>query len=147
MQWMTLGDSDTRYFYNAVKVRQHKNRIITIKDLSGNIFNEQSDIELFFLDYYIYFWSSSSSQTFEFYINALPVDLPVFSDIDRESLTRPISMGEVYRTLRSMSRGKSPSPDGMNVEFSLFYWNLLGDHLFNAISCFFNTRSHLHSWG
>lgn len=56
-------------------------------------------------------------------------------------------MGEVYQTLRSMSHGKSPSPDGMNVEFYLFYWNLIGGHLFNAISYFFNTGSLPHSWG
>lgn len=144
---MNLGDSNTNYFHNTVKVRRHKNRIKAIKDLSGNIFTKQSDIDLCFLQYYKEFWSSSSSKISDFYRHALPDDLSVLSDIDREFLTRPISMGEVFRTLKSMSRGKSLGLDGMNMEFYLFYWNLLGIYLFNAISCLFNTGSLPHSWG
>lgn len=46
-----------------------------------------------------------------------------------------------------MPRGKSPGPDGLNVEFYIFYWNTIGDHLFNAINQFFIEGILPPSWG
>lgn len=66
---------------------------------------------------------------------------------DYDVLIRPITKREVYKTLTSMPRGKSPGPDGLNVDFYVFYWNILGDPLFKAISFFFETANLPHSSG
>lgn len=89
----------------------------------------------------------SGHATLIFFLHALPNNLPVLAEMDREILTRPISKREVFKTLKSMPRGKSLGPDGINVEFYLFYWNQIGDYFFNAISYFFNSYHLHHSWG
>lgn len=46
-----------------------------------------------------------------------------------------------------MSHGKSLGPDGLTVEFYVFYWNVLADLLFKAILDFFLTFNLPKSWG
>lgn len=46
-----------------------------------------------------------------------------------------------------MPKNKSPRLDGLNVEFYLHYWNIVGHHLFKAIKYFFDTSSLPNSWG
>lgn len=89
----------------------------------------------------------ATSYNADFFVNALPNDLPSLTDMDRDLLTRPFSVEEVYKTLKSMPSGKSPGADGLNSEFYLFYWNIVRKHLFNALSHFFDTGQLSHSWG
>lgn len=141
------GTRTPAFFHRSVKVWWHRNKIHTIKDLLGNILIDLNDIQNCFIDFYKNLWSSSSDFNLESLSNALSNDYPVLCDVDRVALIRPISKREVYHTFNSMPQGKSPRPDGFNVEFYLFYWNLIGDHLFNAISYFFDTAKMPHSWG
>lgn len=64
-------------------------------------------------------------------------DYLVLSEKDKVDMIKPISKRVVHRTHPSLPRGKSPSPNGLNVEFYVFYQNITGDHFFNAISLFF----------
>lgn len=135
--WMNKVDLNSRYFHNSVKIRHHKNLVRSIQDTYGNTFIDQAGIENSFSNFFKNLWSSSSSHNLDFFLHAIPDDLPTLTDLDRESLTRPVTKYEVYKTLKSMSCGKSPGPDGLNVEFYIFYWNLIGDQFYNAISYFF----------
>ena len=68
---------------------------------------------------------------------ALPNDLTILSEEDRSFLVRPMTSAEVVHTLKPVPKGKSPGPDGLNVAFYLFYWQVIGVHLFKAINFFF----------
>lgn len=57
----------------------------------------------------------------DFLFNALPDDLPTLTDMDRDVLTKPFTKEEMFITLNSMPCGKSPGPDGLNVELYMFY--------------------------
>lgn len=63
----------------------------------------------------------------------MPDDFTMLTIEDRDALTKPVSKGKVFRTLKSMPRGKSQGPDGMSVEFSIFYWHVIGDFFFLQI--------------
>lgn len=69
-------------------------------------------------------------------INTLPTDHNSLDDVAREWLTRPVTVSEIFRTLKSMAKGKSPGPDGLNVKFYFFYWEIVKEPLFRAISHF-----------
>lgn len=147
MQWIKGGDQNSSFFHRSVKIRCHKIKVNAIKDLSGNIFSDQLDNENCFINFYKDLWSSSSSFNLDSLLNAMLNDFPTLSIENGFDLVKPISLREVYHSLASMPRGKSPGPDGLNVEFYLFYWNIIGDHFFKAISYFFEHSKIPHSWG
>ena len=49
--------------------------------------------------------------------------------------------------LNSLDKRKSPGPDGLNSDFYVFYWDVIKDLLFKAISHFFQTATLPKSWG
>lgn len=51
----------------------------------------------------------------------MPDDLATLSDMEKEVLVKPILKREIYQTLNSIPHGKAPSPDGLNVEFYIFF--------------------------
>ena len=57
----------------------------------------------------------------EYIFYAMPDDFPALSGEDKDALTKLITKGEAFRTLRTMVSGKSPGLDGLGVEFYLFY--------------------------
>ncbi|XP_039135720.1 uncharacterized protein LOC120273142 [Dioscorea cayenensis subsp. rotundata] len=147
MQWINQGDVNSAFFHRVVRARQVKSKIHSLRDNNGNIFTLHDDIENEFLSFYHNLWASSSSPTLDYVLSVIPDDLPALLFDDKDELIKPVTKGEVFRTLRSMSRGKSPGPDGFNAEFYLFYWNILGDHIFKAITHFFDTAKIPNSWG
>lgn len=71
---------------------------------------------------------------FDHLLSIMPDDFTMLTIEDRDALTKPVSKGKVFRTLKSMPRGKSQGPDGMSVEFSIFYWHVIGDFFFFKLS-------------
>ena len=69
----------------------------------------------------------------------MPNNFVSLSNNDRDCLVKLIAKSKIFRALRSTPKGKSPGPNGFNVDFYLFYWNKAGDHLFGAVSHFFHT--------
>lgn len=134
---LSKGDQNSNYFHTSVKIRRYRNRIKAIKNDFGVTFTEHSDIVNCFSDFYHKLWSTSSNLNQDSLFNMIPDDYPILSEEDRAALIKSITKREVYRTLSSMPRGKSPGPDGLNVEFYVFYWNIIGDHFFQIYIPFF----------
>lgn len=80
-------------------------------------------------------------------LNSLPPDHATVSDEDGVFLTKVVTYDEIRATIKSMARGKSPGPDGLNVEFYLFYWDIIKEPLFKAISHFFSNAHFPKAWG
>ena len=74
-------------------------------------------------------------------------DLEEVNDTDRTLLTRLVILGEIFLTLKSMPRGKSPKLDDLNDESYLFYWDIVRDPLFKVIDYFFQTVCLPKAWG
>lgn len=49
-------------------------------------------------------------------------------------LVRGITKDEVYEALMSFPSGKSLGPDGLNAEFYRFFWEDIGEFLFNDVN-------------
>lgn len=80
-------------------------------------------------------------------LSALPSDLATISSQDCKQLTRKVTKGEIFNTLKSLAPGKSPGPDSFNIEFYLFFWVDIQDDIFNAINYFFDNARMPNSWG
>lgn len=120
LHWLEKGDRNNSYFHRVAKICHHKKKINALRDNAGNIFTSQDDIENCFLNFYKDLWSSSSSFNLAQTFQALLDDFPILSPEDKIALTKPVSKGEVFRTFRSMPRGKSPGSDWLNVEFYVY---------------------------
>lgn len=147
LQWLTNDDQNISFFHNAAKICKHRNNICALKDNAGNIFTTHSDFENCFVDFYKNHWTPSSSLNLDQVFYALLDDFSTLFELDKDALTKPISKGVVYRILRSIPRGKGPGPDGLGLEFYLFYWSIIGDQLFNDVSYFFQTSKIPKAWG
>lgn len=55
----------------------------------------------------------------------LPADLPQISSTDCSFLTRSVTKAEIHCTLMSLPNGKSPGPDGFNMDFFLNFFGMI----------------------
>ncbi|XP_039116586.1 uncharacterized protein LOC120252479 [Dioscorea cayenensis subsp. rotundata] len=92
-------------------------------------------------------WTDSARRPVQEIISVLPDDLPMVSYSEGEALIKEVSKKEVFDALLSLPTGKSPGPDGFNVEFYRFYWTEIGDLIFAAIRYFFEHSVMPNSWG
>ncbi|WOK98607.1 hypothetical protein Cni_G07319 [Canna indica] len=64
-----------------------------------------------------------------------------------DELIRKVSADEIEGAIKSMERGKAPSPDGSGLEFYLNYWELIKNPLLLAFNEF-QQKAHIpNSWG
>ncbi|CAM2101632.1 unnamed protein product [Caretta caretta] len=56
-------------------------------------------------------------------------ELPMASASDRDQLELPLTLAEFSEALRRMPTNKSPSMDGLTVEFYRMFWDVLGPDL------------------
>lgn len=77
---------------------------------------------------------------------AFPNDHVVLIESDRTLLAKPVAIGEVQSTLKTMPIGKSVGPDGLNIDFYLFYWDFVKLYLFQVVSYFSQPICLLKSW-
>ena len=57
----------------------------------------------------------------------------MISSTDAPGLTQPVSLSEIESALHSFKKDRSPGPDGWPVEFYLYFFDLLGEELCNAV--------------
>lgn len=119
------------------RIHSHKNRIYVLIDNSGNSLSNQQDFENCFTSFFQDLWRSNCKWSFEDLTKALLPDHKTISTKDSIFLTKPVTYREILSTLKSMAKGKIPGPDGLNVEFYLFYRDIIKDHLYQAISHIF----------
>ncbi|KAJ0961246.1 hypothetical protein J5N97_000792 [Dioscorea zingiberensis] len=76
----------------------------------------------------------------------MPDDLPTLSTDQQENLIKPVSKHEIFKAMSSMANGKSPRPNGLNVEFLKYFWHTIGDSITQSIQHFFNIGHMPSSW-
>ena len=62
------------------------------------------------------------------------VNLPKFSDDERDSLEGKITLYEAGLALKRMTNNKSPGSDGFTVEFFKFFWPQLGEYVVRSLN-------------
>lgn len=138
---------NSSFFIRSVRILKHHNSISTILDKNDRCFNDSFQIKNVLVDHFSNLWNNTEIRPIEWYLDALPSDLPTLTNDQQTYLSRPISKDEIYMTLLSLLEGKSPGPNGFNVEFYNFFWNDIEGHLVPAISYFFDKVVVPIAWG
>ena len=137
VNWLKCGDSNSKFFFNACKGRWNSNKILSLLDGNGNSVSSHKDIAAVAVNYYSDMLGQAHSVT-DFPEN---LSLPCISSSQALDMQLPFCSADIYATLKSMAKGKSPGPDGFTVEFYLAAWDIVGDDVCKAILFFFSNNS------
>lgn len=133
--WLKDGDVNSSFFHKAVKRRQHANRIMKLKDSTGNWIERGTQLNSLITSYFNDLFYPSTGN-FDSVANCIQ---PIISDVQNATMSRTVSILEVKEALFDMKTEKSPDPDGLNLGFYQHFWDVVGSELHTFCSDFFST--------
>lgn len=146
MSWLLNGVKNSKFFHYITRSRTHFNLITQVATTDGVSVTSQPDILLAFYNFYSGLWNTHPDQVSNI-LELLPDNIPSLSDADSLFLIREVTKEEVYLTILDLPSGKSPGPDGFNIEFYRAFWPVIGDQFFLAVKYFFDNCFMPSSWG
>ncbi|XP_022032624.1 uncharacterized protein LOC110933726 [Helianthus annuus] len=134
-KWLEAGDSNTKFFHNVVKYRNHFNKINIIKDVSGNT-HEGDGVSLALVNHFRDFLGSEGNTISR-------VDRDIFSVTVNPSVAdymcRQVTPDVVKAAVFSINENKAPGPDGYTSDFFKKSWSIVGNEVTTAIIDFFES--------
>ena len=138
VQWLRLGDHNSRFFHKVTQSRNVRNTIRCIVTADGRILTSLPDIK------------SEAVTHFETFLNGTQeTDMAVSQDLlcglvtyrcfyeDAATLMKPVLEAEIKETIFSMRTNKAPGPDWYPVEFYKAAWSVIGKDVVAAVQSFF----------
>ncbi|GJV81463.1 RNA-directed DNA polymerase, eukaryota, reverse transcriptase zinc-binding domain protein [Tanacetum coccineum] len=135
VEWLEVGDRNSKYFHNVVKGRRNRNRISYIEDLNGNPFHGNNVGDQFVSHFKNVLGRSSSVLPFNDPDSLFVKKLPVSEALN---LVRSVSNEEIKLALFDIDGNKAPGPDGFSSQFFKESWSIVGDEMCNAVRDFFS---------
>ena len=139
IQWLNLGDQNTKFFFQAMKQHHSRSKITSISKEDGTRLEDPALVKEEIVTFY----------------NTLLGPQPRLQDIDRdllqsaitqsvsdeqrEVLVREVSDEEIRAVMFSLKDNKAPGPDGFNSGFFKKAWSVVGDDVLFAIKSFFSS--------
>lgn len=135
INWLQLGDSNSKFFLNACKHRWNSNKILSLSDQDGTIHENHRGIADVTVNYFRNLFGSGHT------VLPMPADLhlPSLSQSQVDFLAKPFTAEDILTTLKSMPKNKSPGPDGFTTEFFISAWNVIGTDVEKAVLHFFES--------
>lgn len=91
-----------------------------MRDFKGSLFFDRSGIENAFINFYSQLWSNSSNDSFSDIFSSIPNDLPQFSSLDCDFLTRNVTREEVQLPVFELPSVKVRVLTGLMQSFIAF---------------------------
>ncbi|XP_021985761.1 uncharacterized protein LOC110881945 [Helianthus annuus] len=135
VKWLEVGDSNSAFFHNTVKCKNHFSRIDVIKDANGITF-EGSDVGKALVTHYESFFGQRGI------INCLPTSDLFRHKIDENiahHMVRAFSNEDIKAAMFSIGSLKAPGPDGYSSDFFKHTWHIIGDDICGAVQEFFQS--------
>ncbi|GJU39274.1 hypothetical protein Tco_1192231 [Tanacetum coccineum] len=140
INWLKEGDSNSAYFYKAVKSRVSRSRIDAVTNSDGVVFENDLVADAFVTHYETFLGQVGVTHGFN------PTDL--FNKcLDEQvalDMVRMVSRQEVKEAMFSMGNDKAPSPDGYTAAFYNEAWDLVANDVTDAVCFGFHAR--MMSW-
>ena len=137
INWLQLGDRNTKFFHNSLLHRQVRNRIHSLHDSTGTIITDQQEMGKLASTYYEQLLSAPqpplSGPVNHIYPN-------IISDASKSAINLPITDEDIKTALFSIPDNKSPGPDGYNAYFFKHCWSIIGPDFLAAVRYFFTAN-------
>lgn len=138
---ISAGDSNTRYFYNAMAVRNARNGIHKIDTLHGTLTNSKEIAKEA-----VKFFSEAANPVNRLVIpKIIPFKLKL-RDPERIFLDRDYTEDEVKKAIMEAHPEKALRPDGFFAIFYQRFWDLVSNDVFKSTLNFFSSFKYPESW-
>ncbi|XP_033139542.1 uncharacterized protein LOC117131581 [Brassica rapa] len=124
--WLREGDKNTKFFHALTKQRRARNKITQLRDVDGNIVEDEEGLVAIATSYFRQIFESSTPEDIEEALSEVPTT--IIGSMN-DSLTAPISEWEVKLALFAMHPDKAPGPDGMTALFYQQFWDIVKQDL------------------
>ncbi|KAM0043987.1 putative RNA-directed DNA polymerase [Helianthus debilis subsp. tardiflorus] len=136
VEWLKVGDSNSAYFHNSVKCRNHRSRVDIIKDTDGNLY-EGAEVPTAFVNHFTNFLGQKGNTT----RMPTPDLFPNMLDPSvAEHMAREVTVAEIKSAMFSIGDNKAPGPDGYSSAFFKKGWPIVGEDVCTAIKDFFTSN-------
>lgn len=145
MDWLKMGDCNTKYFHACANRRRKTNKITKIRTVDGLVRESQEEIRTAFVEYFSYLFLAGPAGEREPVLRFLSQRV---SSTMNDSLLQEFRKEEVDAALKQMGPFKAPGPDGIPAGFYQHHWATLGGEVGQAILDILNSGSmppHLNS--
>lgn len=137
LQWIKEGDNN-KFFHWSTTIRRRKNKILALKDSSGNWFFEHEHITNHISSHFKNLYTSTHLQSpllspSEFH----PLRIP---DNQSSDLVKTFSEDEIYSSLMSFKPFKAPGPDGLPPFFFSKFWSCTKSAVISTIQTVYQTK-------
>lgn len=132
--WLTQGDSNTKFFFAAVKIRKAQNSINMLQAAQG-IITSPEDIHQELVQFYQNLLGTCAS-------SLEAIDLPVVkrgATLSLEAsrcLIEPVRATEIDNALSNIDDNKAPGVDGFNALFFKKIWHLINTNVYQGVQEF-----------
>ena len=136
LKWKEVGDQCSREFFQSHRARSNASHITKLKDKHGQTHTSQTSMAQICSNYYQKLYTAREAPevamgTQEAALRYLKDKL---SPSTKTTLQVSLTQEELRLALWDMSRGKSPGPDGIVLEFYKVCWNFLGAEFTSMIN-------------
>lgn len=135
IQWLKLGDSNSKFFHASMKGRKAQNQITMLTKADRTVIKEPNEIVTEVVGFYQQLLGQSISPI----LAANPAVLkegPVLSGTPQVSLTQPFNREEVLDALKGIDDNKAPRGDGFNAHFFKQAWPIISEEVTNVMLIF-----------
>ncbi|KAJ6871911.1 hypothetical protein NC651_031103 [Populus alba x Populus x berolinensis] len=137
INWLQLGDRNTKFFHNSLLHRQVRNRIHCLQDSTGTLVTDQQKMGMLASSYYEQLLSAPQVHSQGPIQHLYPI--PISAD-SHSALSLPITDDDIKNALFSIPDSKSPGPDGYNAYFFKHCWSTIGPDFLEAVRYFFTAN-------
>lgn len=128
------GDKASRLLVLQLKSQSASRYIPQIYDQSNQLTTCPREINAAFKSYYSKLYTSvpPNDSNMDTFLNN--IEIPTVDEQTNANLEQPITLGEIYDSIREMNNGKTPGPDGFTSEFYKTFSKQLAPlllHMFN----------------
>lgn len=114
---LSLGDSNTRYFYSLFKINTKKSVINNITNSDGNCFTSPKEIETIFVDHFQSILGPTLNHQQGNSTHLMSDELEGLNPEDSLHLCRSVTQVEIEVVIKEAFSNKAPDPDGFNTHF------------------------------
>ncbi|GKA03824.1 hypothetical protein Tco_0676605, partial [Tanacetum coccineum] len=133
VEWLKLGDANTAYFHKVVKSQAARNRIDSITNMDGTLF-DGDQVPIAFINHYTDFIGQSGTTS---HVDLSDLFCNRLSNEDALSMIDEVSDKEIREAMFSLGDNKAPGPDGYSAAFFKEAWSIISVDVCKAIKEFF----------